>query len=564
LKEITVKRFKIDPKAVKARDELVREAHFQYSQNRISRREFLRFTASLGGGALAMSLLPTMDKLALKHARTQARQDMTPQRGGSIASALGVSTERFDDPAKLALVFPSNNVRQVCDYLVNLDPTLTLQPALATSWTPSEDGLTWTLTLREGVKFNHGKDFNADDVVFTINRLIDPETASGWAGAVNYVTGIEKVDDYTVNIFTNRVAADFIYSLFLYQAAILPADWPGDFFANPWGTGPFTVEEFSPAEYIRFRRREDYWQTGADGSPLPYLDTVEFDSYADEAARFSALQEGALHLAPASITLRDQYTGLTDFDFRTVQTGNLHIAIMQFDQEPWNIPEMREAMKLMVNRQAYADTLYLGFAMAGDDHPIAEGMYPLAPQNQTPRQQDYEQVRALLAQAGYPNGIDLTVPYIDAASDGGFAEGFAQFLVSQAEPAGIRMTLAPDPNFWDTWLSDWGPNVLGVSNWAQKNTASEMFNLAYYSSGVWNESHWSNAEFDALLEQFDSTLDQETRRGQLAQLCDLISNEGSVIIPGFRQDAAVIHKSVHYNLHPQAYVWFGDTWVEPS
>jgi len=554
---------KFDLRALKARKEQVRESHFQYTQGKISRRDFLRFSSMLGAGAFATGLLSPLERFQMREARRLLAQDVAPTRGGLITSALGISTDRFDDPAKMNSVFVSNYVRQVCDYLVTLDPELNLQPGLAESWLPSEDGLTWTLSLRQGVKFNHGKDFNADDVVFTINRLIDPETASAFAGAANFVTGAEKVDDFTVNIHTNRVAADFIYSLFLYHAAILPADWPGDFFTNPWGTGPFTIEEFAPGEYIRFQRREDYWKLGADGQALPYLDTIEFVSYPDELARISALQEGSLHLAPAGITLIDQYQSLSGYDFKSVQTGNLHIAIMHFNEEPWTDPRMREALKLTLDRQAYVDTLYLGYAIQGDDHPIAPGMYPLAPAEQTPRQQDYEQAKALLAEAGYPDGIDLTAIYIDPASDGGFTEGFALFLAAQAEPAGIRITMQPTPDYWNVWLDDWGPNYIGISNWAQKNTASEMFNLAYRTGSVWNESHWSNPEFDTLLEEFDRTLDQEARVGQLAQLTELLSNDGPVIVPGFRQDFATMVSKLHYNLHPQAFVWLGDTWLEP-
>lgn len=548
---------KFNSRTRRANRERIREAHFQYTQNRISRREFLRFASTIGAGAVAFSMLTPLEQAQAR----LARQDMTPQRGGTLYNALGIDTRRFDDPARLDSVFVSNYVRQVCDYLVVLDADLTLQPSLATSWTPSEDGLTWTVTLREGVTFNNGKPFNADDVVFTFSRLIDPDTASGWAGAANYVTGVEKVDDFTVNFHTERVVADFIYTLFLYHAAILPADWPGDFFSNPVGTGPFTIEEFVPGEYIRFVRRPDYWQMGADGDSLPYLDAVEFVNYGDEAARFSALQENSLHLAPASITLQDQYLALPNHSFETVQTGNLHIGIMKANEDPWTNPNVVEAMKLAVDRQAYADTLYLGYAIAGDDHPIAPGIYPLAPTDQTARRQDYEQARALLAEAGYPDGLDLTVDYIDRDSDGGFAEDFAQLLVSQYEPAGIRLTLAPNPDFWTTWLDDWGPMHFGVSNWAQKNTASEMFNLAYYSEGVWNESHWNNPEFDTLLQEFDRELDQEVRRGQLAQLTELISNEGTILIPGFRQDGAVVANDVHYRLHPQAFVWMGDAWI---
>jgi peptide/nickel transport system substrate-binding protein len=189
-------------------------------------------------------------------------------------------------------------------------------------------------------------------------------------------------------------------------------------------------------------------------------------------------------------------------------------------------------------------------------------MYPLAPTDQNPRQQDYEKARQLLAEAGYPDGIDLKAYYIDAASDGGFAENFAIFMVSQAEPGGFRIELQPTPDYWNIWLDDWGENTLGISNWAQKNTASEMFNLAYRTGASWNETHWSNPEFDALLEEFDRTLDQEVRRGQLKQLTDMIRNDGCVMIPGFRQDFACKLSKLHYKLHPQAYVWMGDAWLE--
>jgi peptide/nickel transport system substrate-binding protein len=135
-------------------------------------------------------------------------------------------------------------------------------------------------------------------------------------------------------------------------------------------------------------------------------------------------------------------------------------------------------------------------------------------------------------------------------------------MASQAEPAGFRLDLQPTPDYWNIWLDDWGENSLGISNWAQKNSASEMFNLAYKTGAVWNESHWTNAAFDALLEEFDRTLDQEVRRGQLEQLCNTLSDEGSVMIPGFRQNLAAKYNKLHYKLHPQAYVWMGDAWLE--
>ncbi len=422
--------------------------------------------------------------------------------------------------------------------------------------------MTWTLKLREGVKFNHGKMFNADDVVFTINRLIDPETASGFAAAANMVTGAEKVDDYTVNIHTDRVSADFIYTLFLYQAAVLPADWPGDFFANPWGTGPFTIATLPRVSSSASKARSDYWTEGEDGIRCPTWTKSSLYSFPDELSRLSAMQEGTLHLGDASIDLKDDYLALGGYEFLGVQTGNLHIAVTHFNEKPWTDPNVREAFKLLVDRQNYVDTIYLGYAIQADDHPIAPGMYPLAPTDQHPRQQDYEKARQLLADAGYPNGIDLTAYYISADSDGGFAETFAIFRLLRRNRLDSGSTLQPTPDYWNIWLDDWGENTLGVSNWAQKNTASEMFNLAYRTGASWNETHWSNAEFDALLDEFDRTLDQEARRAQLDDLCQLIRDDGCVMIPGFRQNFAAKYSKLHYKLHPQAYVWMGDAWLD--
>lgn len=548
---------KFDLKALRIRNDRVKEAHVQYEKRQISRRQFLRYSAALGGGAFAISLLSPLEQLQV-HARAQAA---TPTRGGHLATGAFMSTERFDDPARLNSVFSSNVVRQICDYLVTVDSDGIIHPSLAQSWVPSEAGLDWTFALQPNVTFNHGKAFNADDVVFTIERLMDPDTASAFAGAAPFVTGIEKIDDMTVVIHTDRVSADFPYTLFLYVAAILPSDWPGDFLANPWGTGPFTLDSFVADERISFRRREDYWKQAEDGSSLPYLDTVEFFNYQDDLARLTAMQEGSIQLSNAPVFLREQFEALPDVVYAPVQTGNLDIAVLKYEDEPWTDPRVREAFKLCFDRQAYIDTRFLGLAIPADDHPIAAGIYPLAPRDQTPRQQDYDQARALLTEAGYADGIDLTLLYIDTGTSDNYTEPFATFMASALEPAGFRVTLQPDPDYWSKWLDSWGPNHFGASNWAQKNTASEMFNLAYRTGAVWNETHWSNPEFDDLLTQFDAELDPVAREAQLAQLCEILSNDGPVMIPAFRQDGYALASNLHYQLHP-LYTWFGDAWFE--
>ena len=132
------------------------------------------------------------------------------KRGGTLYTGLNYTTDRFTDPALATNTFQANVVRQVCDWLVKVGTDMKVKPSLATDWAPSADGLKWTLHLRKGVKFNHGKAFTADDVVFTFNRMLTADTASAFKSVANYLQpgSIQKVDDFTVVFTCDRVVGD--------------------------------------------------------------------------------------------------------------------------------------------------------------------------------------------------------------------------------------------------------------------------------------------------------------------------------------------------------------------
>src|SRR5262249_13679030 len=161
-----------------------------------------------------------------------------------------------------------------------------------------------------------------------------------------------------------------------------------------------------------------------------------------------ALQAGSIMIVNGAASLRDQYSALTDYGFVTVQTANLDDAIMHANEEPWTNPKVREAVRLSIDRQAYVDTRFVGLAVPANDQPIAPGGYALAPSSITPRTQDYDKAKQLLADAGHADGLNVTLIYIDPQSDGNYTEPFAQFLASQLAPAGINVTLQPDPHYW--------------------------------------------------------------------------------------------------------------------
>lgn len=538
------------------RDDMVREAYHQMLQNKITRRDFLRYASVMGASLVALGLggcgTPTQQASTLapevieKTVMVEKEVEVTKvveklitatpeptvpggvKRGGTMNSQFFYSTERFNDPAIISNYFVSNTLRQVCEYMVYVDQNMVVQPALATNWTPSADGKVWDIELRQGVKFNHGKTFTADDVVFTFERLVNPDTASGFTGIANYLKpgSIEKVDDYHVKFHCDRAVGDFPYHLFSYMAAVLPNDWGGDFYKEPWGTGPFTIKEFRPDERIVFQRREDYWDIGVDGKPLPYLDGLEIRNYPDDASYLDALNKGEIHLTGISMATMPQVLGMENIKPTYYQSGGFFNAVIHVNEKPFDDVRVRQALKIAVDRSKWVQAVYMGYAIPGNDTPLAP-IYDMVP-DIPPTEQDIEKAKALLAEAGYPNGLDITAQFINDE----LSTQSATWLAASAEAAGFRITLQPNPEYWQTWLDDWGPNVIGVSNWGMRSTPSEYFNIAYQSSAAWNETHWKNPTFDEKLAQYDAEVDPAKRKDLLKDLCTLIKEDGGLLVAG--------------------------------
>jgi peptide/nickel transport system substrate-binding protein len=568
------------------RDDRVRDAYNQMLQNKISRREFLRYAsvmgaslAALGMGACAtpttQAVQPTaqvVEQTVVVEKEVQVTQVVeklitaTPEptvpggvkRGGNLNSNFFYSTERFNDPAIISNYFVSNTLRQVAEYMVYVDQNMVVQPALATEWTPSADGKVWDITLRQGVKFNHGKDFNADDVVFTFERLVDPATGSGFTGIANYLKpgSIEKVDDYHVKFHCDRAVGDFPYHLYAYMAAVLPTDWGGDFYKEPWGTGPFTIKEFLPDERITFQARTDYWDMGVDGKPLPYIDTLEIRNYPDDASYLDALSKGEIHLTGISMATLPQVMGMENIKPTYYQSGGFFNAVIHVNEKPFDDVKVRQALKIAVDRAKWCQAVYFGYAIPGNDTPLAP-IYADGP-DIPPTAQDIEKAKALLAEAGYPNGLDITAKFINDD----LSTQTATWLAASAKDAGFNIKLEPNPEYWQTWLDDWGEGIIGVSNWGMRSTPSEYFNIAYQSTAVWNETHWKNPTFDEKLASYDASTDAAERKTLLADLCNLIKEDGGLLTAGHYK---VLYAQSDFlkgvEINPVGFTYYARSWL---
>jgi peptide/nickel transport system substrate-binding protein len=579
------------------RDDLVRDAYSQMQKHRISRREFLRYASVMGASVAALGLgacqtatatpvpvatavpqatsvpptagpLPTaqvIEQTVVVERQVTTTPEATPlggiKRGGKMLSTLYFDTSRFNDPAIINNYFVSNTLRQVCDFLVRVTPELVVIPALATGWTPSTDGKSWTVKLRQGVKFNHGKAFNADDVLFTFNRLLDPKTASGFAGVANYLKpgSIEKVDDFTVNFHADRVVGDFPYHLFDYHAAVLPADWGGDFYTQPYGTGPFTIKSFKPDESITFQARTDYWDKDASGGSLPYLDELEIRNYPDDASRLDAFGKGEIHLLGISSATLPKVLEIPGVQPITFQSNGFFNIVMHADEKPFDDVRMRQALKIAVDRQKWVDSVYLGYGIPGSDQPISK-IYDGAPDIPATAQ-DIDQAKALLKQAGFPNGIDITLSF----PNDDLSTNTATWLAASAAKAGFRVKLAPNPDYFNTWLNKWGANKIGLDNWGMRSTPSEYFNIAYTQNAPWNETHWKVPEFDAKLASYDAELDPAKRKTLLNDLSTQLKAEGGLLTTGhYKSLYAKSNTLKGFKVNPLGFTYYANAWIDQA
>lgn len=298
--------------------------------------------------------------------------------------------------------------------------------ALAESAEVSPDAKTWTIRLRKGLEFHHGKTITADDVIFSIRRLTDPQLASPYAGLVSVVDrdALKKLDDRTVRLtFRENRGYVPLADAWVNFGGIVPTDYDP---TKPVGAGPFKLKEFIPGQRSLFTRFENYFKPGR-----PYPDELEIIDFKDQTSRLQALQNGQVDvvnaISPEQLPLLGRSSGL-----RTVisETNYWQSFDMNVELAPFNDVRVRQAFRLIADRQALVDR-----ALNGQGR-IANDLY--APQDPTfdhsipQRRQDLAQARALLAAAGHAS---LSVELVTTAAGARAALVFAE----QAKLAGVRI-----------------------------------------------------------------------------------------------------------------------------
>ena len=480
----------------------------------LSRRDFMQ-------GLLAVGLTATTATAIVTGSFDVRAQ--TAKKGGRLRAAWSTHgpTDTLD-PILFTEGLAYSRGRAHLNNLVQFNDDLSVRPELAENVEVNSNATEFTFELRKGVTFHDGKDFTADDVVYTMNRHMGEDSVSKAKTLVGMVSEWKKIDSHTVKAVLSSPNADLLPTLATFHFKVVQdgAEQKEGYFNKVIGTGPFTCEEFTPGVRSVSKRNPNYWREG------PNLDELELFGITDQVARQNALASGDIQMmSDLDFKAIKLIESNPDLQIHSVESGAYTNYVLMLDRAPGNNPDFVETIKLIQNRSRLVRAVLKGQGGVGNDHPIgpAYGVHHCETLEQT--ELDRNRAAFHLKKSGIS---EMEVITSDAAGAG--ANDMTLIMQAEAAKIGLKLQVkkVPSDGYWGTvWMN----TPFHVSGWNMRPTAYVMMELAYGPEAPWNESVWKNERMGMLLESARSTSDEAKRKDMFCEMQTLIRAEAGSPLP---------------------------------
>ena len=445
-----------------------------------------------------------------------------PKKGGTLTIGLPADFDNVD-PHKTIIMVQGQTLSLACENLVTSQKDFSPGPGLAESWNVSSDAKVWTFNLRKGVKFHNGKEMTAKDVKWNFERMMDPKTASGMRGRLLNVEAIEVVDKYIIR-FKLKDSQSSLLAVFYggsIQSPIVSPDSvkPDGSISHPIGTGPFEFVEWDVHNYARFKKFKDYWNKG-----LPHVDQVIVKIITDPIARMTGLRTGEIDIVP--MIPIEQVADIAGKPQKGFSVGLLKMAggcYFNFNtaKPPFNDIRVRQAVAWGINKKEIELAVCRGFGQTvNQPFPKDSQWYGDIPD----RSQDIAKAKALLKEAGYAKGVEVTL-----VTNNRYTDHLLSAEALQAQLAEIGIQAKMEITDFATMIARWrkGDFQMGSGSLAPVPDPDAYYPMALLKTGAYSafSGYYDNPEVTKLLLEGSKIIKNEERRKVYTQAMKIVVNE---------------------------------------
>lgn len=489
------------------------------------------------GGCAGGTEASSEDKPSAEGAVTAASGE--PVYGGSIVVGIQQDIDSLD-PHKATAAGTKEILFNIFEGLVKPDENGNLINAVASDYTISEDGLVYTFILRDNVRFHNGNAVTVEDVKYSLERVSGLLDGTPLISTLSTIQSVDILDEKTVQVTVGSANTELIYS---FVASIIPAGSGEDEAANPIGTGPFSFVSYTPQEGIVLAKNAQYWQQG-----LPYLDQVSFKIVNSPDTALLDLQGGSIDIYPY---LTDSQANELKDSFQVLSAASdvVQALFLNNAQEPLDNVKVRQAICYILDREAVNE-----FVAGGNGTLISSAMLPTLKDfyvdlnNTYKTVADIETAKALLTEAGYPEGFDLeiTVP-----SNYEFHMETAEVIAEQLKAAGINAAIRSVE--WSTWLDEcyngrkFQATICGITC---DMTPGYLLNR-FQTESKKNFINFNSGEYDEIYAKAQASLDLKEKADYYGQLQQILCDEaGSAFLQVPPITIAMSRKLGGYKFYP--------------